>query len=159
MLAHQSAHPVEQVGAYVGGVALQLFVLDDVEDGQARGAGYRAAAESVEVLPAVVEGRGHLAGGDDSAEWVAVADRLAEAEHVGSCILRLERPEVAAYAAEADLHFVGDSDGAGGPGGGEGRGEVARRRDRLPAGAHKRLGEQGGGGRSQRASASAASAA
>ncbi len=45
---------------------------------------------------------------------MAVADRLAHGDDVGHHPWRLERPPMAADAAEADLHLVGHADAAGG---------------------------------------------
>ena len=55
---------------------------------------------------------GDLAGRDHGRQRMAVADRLAHGDDVGHHALRLEGPPMAADAAEADLHLVGDADAA-----------------------------------------------
>ena len=77
----------------------------------------------------------------------------------GTSALRLESPEVRADAAEADLHLVGDADGAGRarvPVGGR---EVPGRKHDLPAAGEQALAEEAPADRRRRAPASSTWAA
>jgi len=58
--------------------------------------------------------------------------------------LRLEAPEMASPRRPKDLHFVGDADAAGGPDAAIDFGQVAVRKDDLPAAAQERLGDVAG---------------
>ncbi len=135
---------LEKVAAEVERVRLQALFLDHVEHRQADGAGDRVAAEGAEELHAVGERVGDLRRGDDGRHRVAVADRLAEDDDVRHHALGLEGPELAADAAEADLHLVGDAEAAGRADVAVGGLEVALGRDDLAAAAEQRLEDEAG---------------
>jgi hypothetical protein len=77
-------------------VLLEMLVVENVEDRETGGAGYRIAAEGREEFHAVDEGRGDFRSGDDGGERKSVADGLAEHYNVGNDVLRFESPKVSA---------------------------------------------------------------
>ena len=75
-------------------VRLQLFLVDHVEHRQADRARHGAAAERAEELHPVVERRGNLLCRHHGADWMPIADRLAQYHDVGHHVLLLEAVEV-----------------------------------------------------------------
>ena len=109
VLLREPPQPLEEAVAHAPGPLLQPLLLDDVEHGEAGGAGDGVAAERAEELHAVVERVGDLARRHHGAEREAVPDRLAEHHDVRHDALSLEAPEVRAQPAEARLHLVRDA--------------------------------------------------
>ncbi len=102
------------------GVGLQIFFFHHFESGEAGGAGDGVAAESAEKFHSVGEAFRNFWRGDDGSERKPVGDGFSQDDDVRDGVLRFEAPEVGTEAAEGDLHFVGDADGAGGADVGEG---------------------------------------
>ena len=89
------------------------LVLEDVEHGERRHGRHRVPAERAEEHRLVAEPCGDLAPGDDRADRVAVAHRLADRHDIGHEPEVLERPHVVAGAAVPALDLVGDPQGTG----------------------------------------------
>jgi hypothetical protein len=86
----------------------QLLRVEHVEHRRGRGHADRVAAERVEIPHRGAEVREHLAADHDSRDEQAVAHRLAHDDDVRVQAMPLVAPQVAAGAAEAGLHLVGD---------------------------------------------------
>ena len=80
-----------QVRAHLGGIGLQGLIFDHVEDGVGDGRRHRVAAERIEVLP--TERFADLPAGDDGADRVSIAHRLAQRHHIGHNPMQFEGPE------------------------------------------------------------------
>ena len=89
------------------------LVVDDVEDGQRGRRGHRVAAERAEEHGLVGEPGRDLAPGDDRADRVAVAHRLAERDEVGRDAEPLRTTTSVAGPAVPALDLVGDPQPAG----------------------------------------------
>src|ERR1044071_5122167 len=95
------------------GIFLELVALDNFENGFSHSADNRVAAKSVEVN-SFGEDAGNLRRGYHCSERASVSDTFGHGYDVRDHALRFKSPEVSACAAKAGLHFVGNTDAAGG---------------------------------------------
>ena len=141
----ERAKRIRQVLADSQSVVWQFVFAQHIEHGQTCGARNGIAAEGTEKFHAVGEEVGDFRGGDDGGQREGIPDGFAEHDDVRDDVLSFESPEMGAETAEADLHFVGDADAAGGadvkrkP-----SVEIAWRKNNLSGDAGRSLGEECG---------------
>ena len=124
------------------GVVLQAFGLDDIEYGIANRTRHRIAAEGIEILHPIGKSLRDLDGCDDCSDWMPISQWLSHSDNVGNYRVVLKRPHCRTDTAEADLHFIGDADGASGSGVLVSRLKVAISENHLSAASTNRLGNE-----------------
>ena len=139
------SRPSRRIAAHAQRPLLQALVADHVEDREADLARHGLPPNVLKYSMPLAKAAAISRCRDDGGERMPVADRLAHRHDVRHDALRLEAPEAASDAAEADLDLVGDADGAGRPGVPVGGREVAGRKLDLAAARQQALAEEGRG--------------
>jgi hypothetical protein len=129
----QSPKTLFQIGADRRRLLLEALVANDVQHFKADGARHRIPTERVEILHAVVEGRGDRTRGDDCPDGESVSNGLAHGDDIRRDSLQLKRPEHVTGTTKPSLYLVGDADDSFGPGMSIRGAKPAVRRHDLPA--------------------------
>jgi len=127
VLAGQVAEPGPQVISDGRGALGDALARQDVEDGEPGGRGGGGGGEGGEVLVVTGQAVGDLPAGDEGADRVAGAHRLAEGDEVGGDARGGEAPEGGADPPVAGLDLVGEEQGASGAGAVDESGDEVRR--------------------------------
>ena len=125
-----------------GCVLHEAFVTDHVQDGKAHRSGHRIAAERVEIARLRAEIGQNFGLQDQTRHRVAIAHRLAQADHVGDKTMALKAPHLAASPAKARLHLIGNEKATLGANRGGCRGKEACRIGADPIRGEDRVDDQ-----------------
>ena len=142
MLAGKILQPVAEGRAGAGGVLHQALILDHFQHGHGGGGGDGIAAEGVEIAGLRAEFGDHPGAQDKARDGIAIAHRLAQRDHVGDHAMAGEAPHMAAGAAKAGLHLIGEEEPARSADGGGGGGEEAGRIGEKPVRGEDRIHHQ-----------------
>ena len=113
MLLLEPNESIENLFADVDLILLQLLTFDHLQHRFALRAHHRVSAKGVEVN-ALAPGRSRSVAWSRPPQRTAVADPFGHRHNVRNDPLRFESPEMRAGAAKAGLHFIGDTNAAGG---------------------------------------------
>src|SRR5882724_6061461 len=91
-------------------VFLQPFLFDNIQHGQANGAGNRVAAKGVEIFHSIVERRGYFRGGYDRCHRMTITNGFAHCDYIRNDALSFKTPEMRAHSTETDLNLICDTD-------------------------------------------------
>ena len=137
----QITQPRSKGRAHAGRVLDQALAFDHIQHRIADRRGHRIAAEGVEIPRLGPEARDHLRAQGEAREGIAIAHRLAHADHIRHHAMAGKAPHAMAQAAKTGLHLIGDEEPACGTNCRHGRGQHCRIDDH-PIGRKHRISDQ-----------------